>query len=71
LDAPEEASAERAIRRRGWVQLIRRACEVDPLINPKCGGKMRVVFLGCWSSFRVAGFNVQNHRFLLKELGQV
>lgn len=32
----------RALRRR-WAELLRRICEVDPLICPRCGAAMRVV----------------------------
>ena len=29
--------------RRSWARLIQKVYEVDPLICPKCGGKMKVV----------------------------
>ena len=31
------------IPRRGWAAMIRKFNEVDPLLCPKCGGKMRVI----------------------------
>ena len=31
------------IPRRGWAEMIRKVYEVDPLLCPKCGGKMRVI----------------------------
>ncbi len=41
VPVPSDADA-RALRRR-WAQLIRRIFEVDPLICPRCGGKMRII----------------------------
>jgi len=35
--------AERRARRQRWAQLVRRVYEVDPLVCPKCGGKMRII----------------------------
>ena len=29
--------------RRSWAQLIKRVYEVDPLVCPACGGKMRII----------------------------
>jgi len=31
------------IPRRGWAAMIRKVYEVDPLLCPKCGGKMRLI----------------------------
>jgi len=31
------------IRRRGWAEMIHKVYEVDPLICPKCQGRMRVI----------------------------
>jgi Ribonuclease G/E len=28
---------------KGWVEMIRKVYEVDPMICPRCGGRMRVV----------------------------
>lgn len=28
---------------RGWDEMIRRVYEIDPLLCPRCGGKMRVI----------------------------
>jgi hypothetical protein len=33
----------RPIPSKGWAELIRKVYEVDPLICPRCGGRMRVV----------------------------
>jgi hypothetical protein len=43
VEARAELSPEQAARRRSWAELLRRVYEVDPLICPKCAGKMRVV----------------------------
>jgi hypothetical protein len=42
-EEPEEPSPAQRERRRSWAELIRRVYEVDPLVCPECGGKMRVV----------------------------
>jgi len=31
------------IPRRGWAAMIRKVYEVDPMVCPKCGGRMKVV----------------------------
>ena len=28
---------------KGWAEMIRKVCEVDPVICPKCGGEMKVI----------------------------
>jgi hypothetical protein len=28
---------------KGWAEMIRKVCEVDPMICPRCGGRTRVV----------------------------
>jgi len=33
----------RPIPTRGWAEMIRKVYEVDPLVCPQCGGKMRVI----------------------------
>lgn len=33
----------RRIPSKGWAELIRKVYEVDPLVCPRCGGRMRVV----------------------------
>ena len=30
---------------KGWAEMIRKVYEVDPMICPRCGGRMRVVAL--------------------------
>ncbi len=40
---PDERSSAQAARRGNWAELIRRVCEVDPLLCPKCGADMRIV----------------------------
>jgi hypothetical protein len=38
--------AEEEVRRipsKGWAGMIRKVYEVDPMVCPKCGGKMKVV----------------------------
>jgi transposase len=38
--------AEEEVRRipsKGWAEMIRKVYEVDPMVCPKCGGKMKVV----------------------------
>jgi hypothetical protein len=42
-EEPVPPSPERAALRRRWANLIRRVCEVDPLVCPRCGSEMRVV----------------------------
>ena len=27
----------------GWAEMIRKVCEVDPMVCPKCGGRMKVI----------------------------
>ena len=39
--ARAETRDARALRR-SWAQLIKRVCEVDPLVCPPCGGEMKV-----------------------------
>jgi hypothetical protein len=34
---------EAKIRRRGWAEMIRKVYEVDPLLCPACGGRMRII----------------------------
>ena len=29
--------------RRAWAQLIKRICEVDPLVCPTCGAEMKII----------------------------
>jgi hypothetical protein len=33
----------RPITSKGWAEMIRKVYEVDPLICPRCGGRMKVV----------------------------
>ena len=33
----------RKIPRRGWAEMIRKIYEVDPLVCPECGGRMKIV----------------------------
>jgi hypothetical protein len=33
----------RPVPSKGWVEMIRKVDEVDPLVCPRCGGRMRVV----------------------------
>jgi len=33
----------RPIPSHGWAEMIRKVCEVDPMLCPRCGGKMRVI----------------------------
>ena len=33
----------RPIPSRGWAEMIRKVYEVDPLVCPKCGGRMKVI----------------------------
>ena len=33
----------RRIPSKGWAEMIRKVFEVDPMVCPKCGGKMRVI----------------------------
>jgi hypothetical protein len=28
---------------KGWAEMIRKVYEVDPMVCPKCGGRMRIV----------------------------
>jgi hypothetical protein len=44
----------RPVPSRGWAEMIRKVYEVDPLICPRCGGRMKVVaFL---TEYEVAAF---------------
>jgi hypothetical protein len=40
---PVLSSPQRTALRRRWANLIRRVCEVDPLVCPRCGAEMRVI----------------------------
>jgi hypothetical protein len=31
------------IPRRGWAEMIRKVYEVDPLVCPECGGRMKII----------------------------
>ena len=42
--ARADARDARALRR-SWAQLIKRICEVDPLVCPSCGSEMKVIAL--------------------------
>jgi len=33
----------RPVHSQGWAEMIRKVCEVDPLVCSRCGGRMRVV----------------------------
>jgi hypothetical protein len=33
----------RRLPAKGWAEMIRKVYEVDPLLCPKCGGKMKVI----------------------------
>ena len=33
----------RPVPSQGWAEMIRKVYEVDPLVCPRCGGRMRVV----------------------------
>jgi hypothetical protein len=33
----------RPVASKGWAEMIRKVCEVDPLICPRCGGRMKIV----------------------------
>jgi hypothetical protein len=33
----------RKIPRRGWAEMIRKVYEVDPLVCPECGGRMKII----------------------------
>lgn len=35
--------AEHHVPSKGWAEMIRKVYEVDPLLCPRCGGKMRVI----------------------------
>lgn len=39
----ETASQARQAAKAAWAKLIRKVCEVDPLVCPKCGAQMRVI----------------------------
>jgi hypothetical protein len=39
----EPTSLEWRAARHRWAQLIRRICEVDPFLCPRCGGPMRII----------------------------
>jgi len=41
--APEQDDAFRKQCRRNWARLIKKICEVDPLICPRCQGLMRII----------------------------
>jgi len=38
-----ESSADARLLRRRWRELIKRICEVDPLVCPRCQAEMRIV----------------------------
>ena len=33
----------RPIPAKGWAEMIRKAYEVDPMVGPECGGRMKVI----------------------------
>src|SRR4030042_851538 len=33
----------RRIPAKGWAEMIRKVCEVDPMVCPQCGGRMRII----------------------------
>jgi hypothetical protein len=33
----------RPIPSRGWAEMIRKVYEVDPMVCPQCGGKMKII----------------------------
>jgi hypothetical protein len=38
---------EKRVPSKGWAEMIRKVCEVDPMLCPKCGGAMKIVaFIG-------------------------
>jgi hypothetical protein len=41
--ADRDQSPDARALRRSWAQLIKRVYEVDPLVCPSCGGKMRII----------------------------
>ena len=44
----------RKIPRRGWAEMIRKVYEVDPLVCPECGGRMKIIafLISLFSSFK-------------------
>jgi hypothetical protein len=46
------------IPRRGWAEMIRKAYEVDPLVCPECGGRMKIIaFITDYSGLDLTGFD--------------
>jgi hypothetical protein len=41
--APEAEAKSDKLARRRWAMLIQRVYQVDPLICPKCGGRMKII----------------------------
>lgn len=39
----ENETAEARVARRAWARLIKKICEVDPLLSPGCSGPMRII----------------------------
>ncbi|MFB0565890.1 MAG: hypothetical protein ACETWK_09460 [Candidatus Aminicenantaceae bacterium] len=43
LSRPLIIEDEQYVPSRGWAEMIKKVCEVDPLICPSCGGQMRII----------------------------
>jgi hypothetical protein len=39
----KKVKKSKPIPSKGWAEMIRKVCEVDPMLCPKCGGVMKVV----------------------------